>query len=202
VAVGFLELVINNRPTYASTSTDRDGFFIRPGQFVYPNHPDNVDRTIANILAPLSVEVDNPELLVQKVVEQRAFYRKLNEVFQDNYSSSLNKWHTNVLFKEKHHCPEKDKFRIGQVVLILPDKDFKNSPWHKVRWGMGEIVDIHRNQHGHIRTVDVVEMDVNGKRSIKRRHGVHNFAPLEISDKLVDGLKKLKEPAAGLPDQV
>ena len=101
MAVGFLELVINNRPTYASTSTDRDRFFIRPGQFVYPNHPDNVDRTIANILAPLSVEVDNPELLLQKVVEQRAFYRKLNEVFQDNYISSLNKWHTNVLFKEK-----------------------------------------------------------------------------------------------------
>lgn len=111
--------------------------------------------------------------------------------------------HSGTLTREARvGSPRRDRRRSSSNEAREPRLTTSNSQWHKVRWGMGEIVDIHRNQHGHIRTVDVVEMEVNGKRSIKRRHGVQNFAPLEINDNLVDVLKKLKEPAAGLPDQV
>ena len=202
VAVSCLELIINNRPIYATKTKIRDShFFIKPAQFVYPNHPDNIDRTIASIMAPLAIELEEPNELVQRLMEQKAFFKKLNEVFQDNYVADLNKWHKNQLFKQRHKGKQVDRFKVGDLVLIKPDKEFKRSPWHKIKWNIGEIVALHKNKYGTIRTVDVRQQEPGGKNYIKVRHGIQNFAPLEINKTLEEFMAEVRKPAV-LPDGI
>lgn len=86
-------------------------------------------------------------------------------------------------------------------MLIRPDKEFKKFPWHEVEWGIGKIVEIHRNQLGDIRTIDVRQPE-RGKQSRKKvRHGVQNFAPLKINRTLEEFMAEVRQPAA-LPAEV
>lgn len=106
-------------------------------------------------MAPLTLELEDPNELVQHLLQQRALFQKINEVFQDNYVADLNRWHKNQLFKQRHHGKEEDRLEIGDLVLITPGKEFKQSPWLKIKGNIGEIVALHKNKYGTIRTVDV-----------------------------------------------
>lgn len=204
VAVAFLEMIINNRPIYAAKSSDRDDFFaIRPAQFVHANHSDNVDRNLANILAPLKLEVDKPSELMLKVAKQYAFYQKLNRVFQENYITSLNSWHRNDLFKHRKQEEECKTIKPGDIVLIKPDNDNfkKNSPWTKLKWKFGEVTEVHPTRRGTIRQLDVLEFMDNGKTREKKNYTIQHFAPLEINQRLEELIKEMRTPAR-VPDPV
>ena len=203
VAVAYLEMIINNRPIFAAKSHDRDEiFYIRPAQFIYANHVDNVDRILANILAPLKLEVDKPSELMLKVVQQNEFYRKLNQTFQEHYIRSLNCWHRNELFKHRRGARDADRIKVGDVVLIKPETKFKaNSPWTKVKWRFGEVQEVHPTRHGTIRRVDVLEYLPNGNTRKKENYTIQHFAPLEINDQFKHLMQELKSPAT-LPKEL
>lgn len=197
VAVAYLEMILNNRPIYAAKSHDRNEIFsIRPAQFIYANHEDNVDKNLANILAPLKLEVDKPNELMLKVVQQNDFYRKLNQTFQEHYIMSLNCWHKNALFKHRKGAKDAERIKVGDIVLIRPESQFKaNSKWTKVKWRFGEVLEVHPTRNGTIRKVDVLEHLPNGGTRKKTDYTIQHFAPLEINNQFQELMEELKSPA-------
>jgi hypothetical protein len=198
VAVAYLEWILNNRPVYVSKgSGDGEFLTVRPGQFINHGHQDNFHQTLENIIESRVEAPVNGKKLIDQLLRQQRFQKRLKHVFDLHYVNSLRKFHLNNMFLR--HDEQPPEIKAGDFVLMKPINKFKEtSVLQKLKWEIARVTDVQLGKKGHVRTIDVEYID---SKSLEKKqlfgYAVQNFAPCEINS--WDAVNKLTHGYAKLP---
>jgi hypothetical protein len=191
-AVCVVQRYINSRPLTQASDSDRENpTYLTPNHFLKWQPETEILRAFSFDLKSIRTHSLTDREMKQRQVTQSEFHHRLWDDFQLRYLAELRKFHSS---RVRPTGPSASQLKIGDLVLVPPEQNFKRSRYHRLEWPVGQIVDLPSTRDTRYRPVEVEVKNDKG-RVIRLRRPAQRLYALEPAEDAPDlGTASLPPP--------